>query len=183
MGGGSSYTLRANFVDAGGLVAGNQVLMGPATVGTINSITLTPNSLAEVSMTMDSGVSPIPEGTTARIYENSLSGIANKYVVLNPGPKDAPPIPSGGLIPLQDTRSFVSLDQIFDTLNPLTRAGLRNYIQGNAASIEGRAKEANQTIAYFAPALATTSDVTRELTQSEPTFDSLLVQGAQAMQL
>ncbi|OAI39678.1 hypothetical protein AYO39_00380 [Actinobacteria bacterium SCGC AG-212-D09] len=183
MGGGSSYTLRANFVDAGGLVAGNQVLMGPATVGTINSITLTPNSLAQVSMTMDSGVSPIPEGTTARIYENSLSGIANKYVVLNPGPKDAPPIPSGGLIPLQDTRSFVSLDQIFDTLNPLTRAGLRNYIQGNAASIEGRAKEANQTIQYFAPALASTSDVTRELTQSEPTFDSLLVQGAQAMQL
>jgi phospholipid/cholesterol/gamma-HCH transport system substrate-binding protein len=87
------------------------------------------------------------------------------------------------MIPLQATRSFVSLDQIFDTLNPLTRAGLRNYIQGNAASIEGRAQEANQTIEYFAPALATTSDVTRELTQNEPTFDSLLVKGAQAMQL
>ena len=181
--GGSSYTLRANFVDAGGLVAGNQVLMGPATVGTVNSITLTSNSLAQATMTIDSGASPLPEGTTARIYENSLSGIANKYIVLNPGPKDAPPIPSGGLIQLQATRSFVSLDQIFDTLNPLTRAGLRNYIQGNAASIEGRAQEANQTIQYFAPALATTSDVTRELTRSEPTFDGLLVKGAQAMQL
>lgn len=183
MSGGSSYTLRANFVDAGGLVAGNQVLMGPATVGTINSITLTPNSLAQVSMSIESGASPLPQGTTARVYENSLSGIANKYIVLNPGPRGNPPIPSGGLIPLQATRSFVSLDQIFDTLNPLTRAGLRNYIQGNAASIEGRAAEANQTIQYFAPALATTSDVTRELTQSEPTFDGLLVQGAQAMQL
>jgi phospholipid/cholesterol/gamma-HCH transport system substrate-binding protein len=182
MSGGSSYTLRANFVDAGGLVSGNQILMGPATVGTINSISLTPNSLAQVSMTIDSGASPLPQGTTARIYENSLSGIANKYIVLNPGPKDAPPIPSGGLIPLAATRSFVSIDQIFDTLNPLTRAGLRNYIQGNAASIEGRAAEANQTIQYFAPALATTSDVTRELTRSEPTFDALLVQGAQAMQ-
>ncbi len=183
MSGGSSYTLRANFVDAGGLVAGNQVLMGPATVGTINSITLTSNSLAQVSMSIESGASPMPLGTTARVYENSLSGIANKYIVLNPGPRGNPPIPSGGLIPLQATRSFVSLDQIFDTLNPLTRAGLRNYIQGNAASIEGRAAEANQTIQYFAPALATTSDVTRELTQSEPTFDGLLVQGAQAMQL
>jgi phospholipid/cholesterol/gamma-HCH transport system substrate-binding protein len=181
--GGSSYTLRANFADAGGLVAGNQVLMGPATVGTVNSITLTPNSLAQVSMSLSSDVSPIPQGTTARVYENSLSGIANKYVVLNPGPRSNPPIPSGGLIPLQATRSFVSLDQIFDALNPLTRAGLSNYIRGNAASIEGRAREANQTIQYFAPALASTSDITRELTRDEPTFDSLVVKGAQAMQL
>jgi phospholipid/cholesterol/gamma-HCH transport system substrate-binding protein len=183
MSGGSTYTLRANFVDAGGLVAGNQVLLGPATVGTVNSITLTPNSLAQVSMTLDSSASPIPEGTTARVYENSLSGIANKYVVLEPASKNNPPIPSGGLIPLQDTKSFVSLDQLFDTLDPLTRAGLRNYIQGNAASIQGRAVAANQTIKYFAPALATTSDVTRELTLDEPTFDSLVVKGAQAMQL
>jgi phospholipid/cholesterol/gamma-HCH transport system substrate-binding protein len=180
---GSSYTLRANFADAGGLVSGNQVLLGPATVGTVNSITLTPNSLAQVSMSLNGDASPMPEGTVARVYENSLSGIANKYVVLVPGPSDNPPIPSGGLIPIQDTRSFVSLDQLFDTLDPLTRAGLRNYIQGNAASVQGRAQEANQTIQYFAPALASTSDVTRELTQDEPTFDSLVVQGAQAMQL
>jgi phospholipid/cholesterol/gamma-HCH transport system substrate-binding protein len=183
MSGGSSYSLRANFVDAGGLVTGDQVLLGPAIVGTVNSITLTPNSLAQVSMSLDSSATPVPEGTVARVYENSLSGIAGKYVVLEPGSKGNPPIPSGGLIPLQNTRSFVSLDQLFDTLDPLTRAGLRNYIQGNAASIEGRAIAANRTIQYFAPALATTSDVTRELTLDEPTFDSLLVQGAKAMQL
>jgi phospholipid/cholesterol/gamma-HCH transport system substrate-binding protein len=183
MGGGSTYSLRANFTDAGGLVTGDQVLLGPAIVGTVNSITLTPNSLAQVSMTLGSNASPMPEGTVARVYENSLSGIANKYVVLEPGAKSNPPIPSGGLIPLQNTRSFVSLDQLFDTLDPLTRAGLRNYIQGNAASIQGRAIAANRTIEFFAPALASTSDVTRELTQDEPTFDGLVVQGAKAMQL
>jgi phospholipid/cholesterol/gamma-HCH transport system substrate-binding protein len=179
----SSYTLRANFQDAGGLVAGDQVMMGPAIVGTVNSITLTPDSLAQVSMNLGSNASPVPEGTIARVYENSLSGIANKYVVLEPAAKSNPPIPSGGLIPLQNTRSFVSLDQLFDTLNPLTRLGLRNYIQGNAASIQGRALAANQTLKYFAPALLSTSDVTAELTRDEPTFDSLVVQGAQAMQL
>ena len=183
MSGGSSYSLRANFVDAGGLVTGDQVMLGPAIVGTVNSITLTPNSLAQVSMSLDSNASPMPQGTVARVYENSLSGIAGKYVVLEPGAKSNPPIPSGGLIPLQNTRSFVSLDQLFDTLDPLTRAGLRNYIQGNAASIQGRAIAANRTIQYFAPALASTSDVTHELTLDEPTFDSLVVQGAKAMQL
>jgi phospholipid/cholesterol/gamma-HCH transport system substrate-binding protein len=181
--GGSSYMLHADFQDAGQLVAGNQVLMGPATVGTITSIGLTPTSLAEVTMSLDPSVGQLPQGTVARVYENSLSGIANKYVVLEPGPKTNPPIPSGGTIPLQNTRSFVSLDQLFDTLNPLTRLGLKNYIRGNAASIQGRAFAANQTLKYFEPALSSASDVTAELTRDEPTFDSLVVQGAQAMQL
>ena len=47
-GGGSSYTVTAEFQDAGGLVTGNQVLMGPATVGTVRSISLTSNGQAEV---------------------------------------------------------------------------------------------------------------------------------------
>jgi phospholipid/cholesterol/gamma-HCH transport system substrate-binding protein len=179
---GSSYTLRADFQDAGGLVSGNQVLMGPATVGTVQSIALTADGLAEVTMTLDSDASPVPQGTIARVYENSLSGSANRYVVLEPGPRSGPPIPSGGLIPLSDTRSFVSLDQVFDTFDPLTRAGLSNFIQGEAASIQGRAIAANQTLKYFAPALASTSNVTAELSRDEPAFDGLLVEGAQAMQ-
>lgn len=181
--GGSSYTLHADFEDAGGLVAGNQVLMGPATVGTVTSIGLTPSSAAEVTMSLDPSVGSLPQGTVARVYENSLSGIANKYVVLEPGRKSNPSIPSGGTIPLTNTKSFVSLDQLFDTLDPLTRLGLKNYIRGNAASIKGRAFAANQTLKYFAPALSSTSDVTAELTRDEPKFDSLVVKGAQAMQL
>jgi phospholipid/cholesterol/gamma-HCH transport system substrate-binding protein len=182
LGSGSSYTLRAEFQDAGGLVSGNQVMMGPAVVGTVNSISLTPNGLAEIGMSINSDASPVPQGTIARVYENSLSGSANRYVVLEPPPQGGAPIPSGGLIPLADTRSFVSLDQIFDIFDPLTRIGLRNCIQGQAASIQGRALAANRTLLYFAPALASTSDVTRELAANEPAFDGLLVQGAQAMQ-
>ncbi|HWE59295.1 MAG TPA: MlaD family protein [Solirubrobacteraceae bacterium] len=183
LGGGSTYTLRADFRDAGQLVTGNQVLIGPAAVGTIQSVTLTPNGAAEVTMSLDSSAAPVPQGTIARVYENSLSGIANKYVVLEPGPRNGPPIPNGGLIGEDHTQSFVALDQLFDTFNPLTRAGLSNFIKGEAASIQGRARAANQTLRYFAPALQSTSDVTAQLSQDEPTFDALLVQGAQAMQL
>src|SRR5215469_5194910 len=82
LGGGTSYTLRANFLDAGGLVPGNEVLMGPAKVGSVQSISLTGNGRAQVKMSIDSDAAPLHQGTVARIYENSLSGIANKYVVL-----------------------------------------------------------------------------------------------------
>ena len=182
LGSGPSYKLRLDFQDAGGLVVGNQVMIGPAIVGTVQGIALTPNGEAEVTIGLNSDASPLHQGTVARIYENSLSGSANRFVALEPGSPDAPSIPSGGLIGEADTYSFVSLDQLFDTLDPLTRVGLRNYIQGSAASIEGRAHAANQTLRYFAPALLSTSDVTAQLAQNEPLFDSLLVKGAQAMQ-
>ena len=180
--GSGSYTLKADFADAGGLVTGNDVLMGPAKVGSVQSISLTPNGQAQVTMSIDSGAAPLHEGTVARVYENSLSGIADKYVVLEPASTQAPAIPSGGTITEQDTYSFVSLDQVFDSLDPLTRAGLRGFIQGEATSIDGKAAQASKTLEYLAPGLASTSNVTAELDRNEPAFDGLLVQGAQAMQ-
>ena len=182
LGGSPSYTLRADFQDAGGLVAGNQVLMGPATVGSVKSISLSPSGQARVTMSIDSGAAPLHVGTVARIYENSLSGIANKYVVLEPGAGEAPAIPDGGTISANHTYSFVSLDQVFDAVDPLTRAGLQGVIRGEAASIQGKAAQANKTLKYLAPGLASTSNLTAELDRNEPAFDGLLVQGAQAMQ-
>ncbi len=177
-----TYTLHAQFQDAGGLVTGDEVMIGPAEVGLVKSIGLSPNGGADITLGLNSKDGPLPEGTVARIYENSLSGIANKYVVLEPGSSSAPPIPDGGVIPRTNTYSTVNLDQLFDTLDPATRAGLRNFLRGQAASIQGRALQANQTLLYLAPALASTSRVTNEIARDEPAFDGLLVQGAQALQ-
>jgi phospholipid/cholesterol/gamma-HCH transport system substrate-binding protein len=182
LGGSTTYTLHADFVDAGGLVTGDEVLMGPAKVGSVQAISLTGNGRAQVTMHIDSDAAPVREGTVARIYENSLSGIANKYVVLEPAAPEAPAIPDGGTIGANHTHSFVSLDQVFDALDPQTRAGLQNVIKGEAASIEGKSGQASKTLKYLAPGLSSTSNLTAELDRNEPAFDGLLVQGAQAMQ-
>ncbi len=182
LGGGGSYTLHADFQDAGGLVSGDQVLIGPAQAGTVSSIGLTSNGAAAITMSLDGGVVPLHQGTVARIYEDSLSGIASKYVELEPGSSSAPPISDGGVIGEGHTYSTVNLDELFDTFDPVTRAGLRGFIRGEAASLKGRGAEANRALEYLAPGLQSTSQVTAELTRDEPTFDQLVVQGAQAMQ-
>jgi phospholipid/cholesterol/gamma-HCH transport system substrate-binding protein len=151
-------------------------------VGSVQSIGLGSNGQAVVKFSVDSGVAPLHQGTTARIYENSLSGIANRYIVLEPGPQSAAEIHDGGVIDQTHTYSFVSLDQLFDSLDAKTRAGLSGFIRGQAQSIQGKAAQANETLQYFAPALLSTSNVTRELTRDEPAFDGLLVQGAKALQ-
>jgi phospholipid/cholesterol/gamma-HCH transport system substrate-binding protein len=181
LGGGSSYSLSADFQNASGLVKGDNVLIGPAAVGTINSIGLSRNGEARIRMTLHGGVGPMHQGTVARIFEDSLSGIASRYIELEPGPSQAPAIDDGGVITATHTYSEVNIDQLFDTFDPLTRAGLRGFIRGEAASLKGRGKEANQALKYLAPGLQTTSQLTAELTRDQPTFDQLVVQGANAL--
>jgi phospholipid/cholesterol/gamma-HCH transport system substrate-binding protein len=181
LGGRGSYGLHANFQDAGGLVSGDQVLIGTAQVGTISSIGLTNDGEATVGLSLDGDVAPLHQGTVARIFEDSLSGIASKYIELEPGPSSAPPISDGGVIGAGHTYSTTNLDQVFDTFDPLTRAGLKGFIRGEAESLKGRGAQANQALKYLAPGLQSTSDVTAELTRDEPAFDGLVVEGAQAL--
>jgi phospholipid/cholesterol/gamma-HCH transport system substrate-binding protein len=180
--GGSSYKVRLLFTNASGLVTGNQVMIGPANVGTVESIGLTNHGQAAIVVDLDSDASPLHQGTVARIEENGLAGIADHYITLAPAPSHHPEIRSGGTIQATDTASEVSLDQVFDTLDPLTRAGLRNIIRGEATAIDGRSNQASKALEYLAPGLYSTSQVTRELSRSEPAFDALLVRGAQTMQ-
>jgi phospholipid/cholesterol/gamma-HCH transport system substrate-binding protein len=182
LGGGSTYTLNADFQDASGLVTGDNVLIGPAAVGTISSIGLTPDGAAVVKLSLHGDLEPLHQGTVARVFEDSLSGIASRYVELEPGPGAAPPIPDGGLINQSHTYSEVNIDELFDTFDPLTRAGLSGFIRGEAASLQGKGHAANRALEYLAPGLQSTSQVTAELTRDEPAFDQLVVQGAQALQ-
>jgi phospholipid/cholesterol/gamma-HCH transport system substrate-binding protein len=180
--GGSSYKVRLLFTNASGLVTGNQVMIGPANVGTVESIGLTSHGEAAIVVDLDSDASPLHQGTVARIEENGLAGIADHYITLEPASSSHPTIRSGGTISTTDTASEVSLDQVFDALDPLTRAGLRNVIRGEATAIDGRSSQASKALEYLAPGLYSTSQVTRELSRSEPAFDALLVRGAQTMQ-
>jgi phospholipid/cholesterol/gamma-HCH transport system substrate-binding protein len=181
LGGGSGYSLNADFQNASGLVKGDNVLIGPAAVGTISSISLTANGEARVGLSLRGGVGRLHQGTVARIFEDSLSGIASRYVELEPGPSQAPQIDDGGVITSTHTYSEVNIDELFDTFDPLTRAGLSGFIRGEAASLKGRGREANQALKYLAPGLQSTSQLTAELTRDQPTFDQLVVQGANAL--
>jgi phospholipid/cholesterol/gamma-HCH transport system substrate-binding protein len=180
--GGSSYTTRLIFSNASDLVNGDQVFIGPSSVGTVKSIALTRNGQAAVTIGLDSDASPLYRGTVARIVENGLAGVASHYITIQPAADTHPQIPSGGTIPSTDTYAQVGLDQLFNSLNGKTRDGLANIIQGEATAIKGRAADANRTIEYLAPGLQSTAQVTKELDRNEPAFDALLVSGAKTME-
>lgn len=170
-GGGSDYRVKAVFESGGQLVNGNQVRVGGRAVGTIESIELNDRAQAEVEMTVEDGLAPLHVGTTATIRASSLSGIANRYVSLDPGRNDAAVIEDGGVLPADKTSAPVDIDQLFSTFDAKTRAGLQRFIQGQATQYDGRAAEAKRSLRYLSPALSATSRLTRELVVDDEVFD------------
>jgi phospholipid/cholesterol/gamma-HCH transport system substrate-binding protein len=175
LGGGNSNHYKLLFQTGGQLVSGNQVLIGGAPVGSVDDVKLTDNAQAQVDISINR---PLHEGTQAVIRATSLSGIANRYVSLEPGPNSAPQLPSGATITGADTTSPVDLDQLFNTLRGPERQALRNIIQGSATVYAGKGPQANRTYKFLSPSLVATDRLLRELDSDEGTLTNFIVNGA-----
>ena len=175
-GGGAQYKLI--FQNAGQLVKGDDVQIGGRRVGGVDDILLTDDNQAEVVVTVDKPYAPLHEGTTATIRLTSLSGVANRYIALAPGPNNAPEIADGGRLGVEQTTSVVDLDQLFNTLDPRTRKGLQQYIQGSAAQYEGQGRNVNLSGRYFNPFLSTTDQLVKEVARDQVTLERAIVAGA-----
>jgi phospholipid/cholesterol/gamma-HCH transport system substrate-binding protein len=177
-GGSSGRTYHLMFENGGQLVSGNEVLVAGQPIGSVDSIKLTDDANADVTISVDE---TLHEGTTAVIRATSLSGIANRYVSITPGPNNAPALPDGAALAGDNTRSIVDLDQLFDTLRPPTRHALQNVIKGSATVYAGHTEGARRSYKYFAPGLSSARRLLDELTRDQRTFTQFLVTGSRAL--
>jgi phospholipid/cholesterol/gamma-HCH transport system substrate-binding protein len=177
-GGTSGRTYHLMFQNGGQLVPGNQVLVAGQPIGSVDSILLTDDSSAEVTISVDE---PLHDGTTAVVRATSLSGIANRYVSITPGPNNAPTLADGATLAGDNTTSIVDLDQLFDTLRPPTRKAIKNVIKGQETLYAGHTEGARRSYKYFQPGLATTRRLLDELTRDQKTFTEFLVTGSKAL--
>lgn len=173
-GGGHRYSLL--FQNAGQLVPENQVLIGGHPVGSVESISLTGNNLAKVEISVEQ---QLHEGTTAVIRATSLSGVANHYVSVSPGPNSNPPLAEGATLGLASTTTPVDLDQFLNTFPTPVRRALGEFIRGNAAIYSGVGPQANQTYRYFAPALNRTAAFVHELNADQRLFERFIVSSSE----
>jgi phospholipid/cholesterol/gamma-HCH transport system substrate-binding protein len=175
-GGGAQYKLI--FQNAGQLVKGDDVQIGGRRIGGVKDILLTDDNQAEVVVSVEEPYAPLHEGTTATIRLTSLSGVANRYIALAPGPNNAPKIPDGGRLDVEHTTSVVDLDQLFNTLDPRTRRGLQGWFHGSAVQYEGQGENVNLSARYFNPFLSTTDQLVKELARDQRTLEQAIVAGA-----
>jgi len=176
-----SHTYRLVFENAGQLVKGDIVRIGGADAGLVEAIDLSDDDRAEVTISIKNEYAPLHRGTTAIVRAAGLIGVANRYVDVSPGPNFRPEMADGAVLGGDKTTSIVELDQLFNTLDPETRKGLQGVIKGSASWYKGREKLANESARYFAPALAATDRLTREINRDSVTFQQFLVNTSTAM--
>ena len=85
--GSSKHEYTLVFQSAGQLVKDNDVQVGGRRIGRVADIKLSDKNLAEVRVQVDEPYAPLHLGTTATIRSGSLSGVANRYISLSPGPQ------------------------------------------------------------------------------------------------
>ena len=171
-GGNGSHKYNLLFQNAAQLVPDNQVLIGGQPVGSVESIELTSDNLAEVKVSVEQ---ELHEGSTAAIRATSLSGVANHYVSISPGPNSNPALDEGATFGLASTTTPVDIDQLFNTFPRPVRRGLEQFIKGSGASYAGVGEEANRAFKFFGPALNRTSAFGAELNADERLFERFLV--------
>src|ERR1019366_6392446 len=118
---------------------------------------------AQITIHVDPSLTPLHQGTVAQVRDPSLSSVANRYILLTPGPNNNPALAAGATLPASSTREVVDLDQLFNTLNPKTRKGLAQFIQGTAEQYAGNGSGLGKSIEYFSPFLSATNHVFTEL--------------------
>jgi phospholipid/cholesterol/gamma-HCH transport system substrate-binding protein len=173
------YTVVARFQDAGQTVKGNQVRVGGATIGTVSEVRLADDGEAEMVLKIDErAYKPLHQGTRAVLRNTALSSIANRVIVLEPGPNNAPRIKEGGVIEATDTRSATDIDQVLNAIDEKGRRYLQTLVRGGARALSGAELETNQTLERLSPALAQTRQTIDELQSDEPALQRLVTSSA-----
>ena len=172
--GGGTTTYKLRFQNAGQLVKDDDVQVGGRRVGSVRDIELTSDNEAEITIDVQDGFAPLHQGTTATIRATSLSGIANRYIALTPGPNNRPKLPDGATLQADSTTSIVDLDQLFNTLDDKTRRSLQDVIQGSATWYDNKGRQANEATKYFNPALSSSRRLVDEVLGDQQTFKDFL---------
>ncbi len=166
--GGEDYRLHVRISNASQLVKGNLVEVGGYSVGTVQNIELGDDNQADVTVKItDEKLTPLHRGTRAWVRSGSVSGVANRYIALAPGPNSEDELDSGATIPASATNPSVDLDAALSTFDGEARKELQSLIHGAADLYsEGGSEGLRRTLTYLDPALsqldATLSEITRD---------------------
>jgi phospholipid/cholesterol/gamma-HCH transport system substrate-binding protein len=164
-------TVYAYFKDASPLIVGNDVKMHGVKIGVVDSIEVE-NGQARVGLRVEPAARPLHTDAAAVISPVGLLG--ERYVDLDRGSASAPVIPTGGKLPARLTSATTGLDEVINTLDDPTSAGLAALVTTFGEGLTGTGANAADAIKALAPAMQDTGELVRVLNQQSKVLTQLL---------
>jgi len=166
-----TYRISATVPNANTLVPGNEVRIGGVRVGTVervDPVTQEDGSVAaELDLSLDKEVEPLPEDSTVIIRSRSPLGL--KYLEVNRG-KSPEGYPAGATIPLSQAKPEpVEIDEVLSTFDDPTRKAIQINLREFGDTLAGRGGDLNTAIRDLKPLVTVAVPVMRNL--SSPSTD------------
>lgn len=169
--------------EAFNLARGLDVQIDGVDVGKITTIDAQKDNRVRVGLGINDKDWPLRRGTTATIRFGTTIGNGTRQIYLDPGPKNAPALPEGGIIDQRHTESGVQLDEVFDTFDTPTRASMRGMATSLRSTLDGHERSLSRGLRETPEGLAGSAGVLGDLSEDEPALNSLLVNAKRATQV
>jgi phospholipid/cholesterol/gamma-HCH transport system substrate-binding protein len=158
----AGYEFKASFTDASQLADEADVRISGVSVGKVITKQLDPEgNRTIVTIQMNNKFAPIHKDARAILREKTILG--ETYVQLTPGTPGSPELRDGALLARSQVTNAVQLDQIFDALDPKTRAAFRSWQQQLAIAVKGNDQNLSNVIGNLPQFAADTTDLLQVL--------------------
>ena len=156
------YRFRISFPNAAQLADQADVRIAGVSVGQVLSKSLDPKGNRTIAtIQMDNQFAPVHKDARAILRTKTILG--ETYVELSPGTPHSPTIPDGGMLARSNVQPAVQLDQIFDALDPRTRAAFRQWQQELAQAVRGNGQNLNNVLGNLPVFAADSTDLLQVL--------------------
>ena len=155
------YRVQVAFPEAVTLATEADVRIAGVSVGKVRKLDVdAAGNRTLATIELDRQFAPLHADAQAMLRQKTLLG--ETYVELTPG-RSARTIPEGGRLADARVKHTVQLDEIFDALDPKTRASFRTWQQQLAKGIRGRGRDFNDALGTLPGFAADASDVLQVL--------------------
>jgi phospholipid/cholesterol/gamma-HCH transport system substrate-binding protein len=166
------YRVQVAFPEAATLATEADVRIAGVSVGKVRKLDVDPRANRTLAtIELDRQFAPLHTDAQAMLRQKTLLG--ETYVEITPG-HGARTLPEGGKLADGQVKDTVQLDEIFDALDPQTRAAFRTWQQQLAKGIKGRGRDFNDAIATLPGFAADGSDVLQVLDSQEGALQRLV---------
>jgi phospholipid/cholesterol/gamma-HCH transport system substrate-binding protein len=162
----------AEFRDVSPILTGNDVKLFGVDVGQVLDIRLTEQNTAQLVLELDQKALPLHADARATVKPVSLLG--ERFVDLNTGSADAPLLPEGAPIPINQTGLQTDLDQVLNTFEGSTGQGLAAMVATLGEGLKGNGADVDAALKALAPSMQKTDKFVQVLRDQNAVLNRLV---------